>query len=88
MHKGIVGRVPTSTDQGPGSITNDIGRGGGNERYLREYIQRKQESDGFFAKAPETKKLTFDEWYLQRLIDFDGVHPSAHIIWKAAQENK
>lgn len=39
-------------------------------------------------QAEPQKKLSFDEWYKRRLVDFDGRHPSAAVVWKAAQENK
>lgn len=28
--------------------------------------------------------MTFEEWYQHRLVEFDGQHPSAAVVWNAA----
>lgn len=80
MHKGMVGRVPTTEDNGPGTAFRS-------EHTLSDYLNKKYKHDAFVAVAAEKKKLSFEEWYQQRLIDFDGQHPSASVIWNAAQDN-
>lgn len=60
--------------------------GRGVDHTLSDYIRRKNQDEAFNTVNAE-KKLTFEEWYSQRLIDFDGEHPSAQTVWKAAQEN-
>lgn len=63
---------------------NDIQKPGASCKTLADYIALKQESDSFFKK---NSKLTFAEWYPinKSKIGFD--YESAHIVWKAAQEN-
>lgn len=68
-------RPELDTVNPPGQIRNDI--------TLGDYVARKQE-----YMREEAKKLSFEEWYKQRLIDFNGEHPSAQIVWEAAQRNK
>ena len=96
LHKGFTGRSETN---GPASSKNDIGRRGTNERYLREYIARKQESDSFFDRYDPTdpstyktkKKLAFDEYwdkiYKPATIGQMDLERVASMVWKAAQEN-
>lgn len=74
MHKGLIGKI-----EGGGSApANDV--------TLADYIRRKTRTEAFEMVAKENK-LTFEEWYQRRLIEFDGTHPSAAVVWKAAQEN-
>lgn len=49
-----------------------------NDITLGDYIDR---------KYPETKKLTFDEWW-ELCNDDDFHYMTARRVWKAAQENK
>lgn len=69
-------------------VRNDIGKRGGKDLYLRDYITRKQESDNFFDK-PEPKKLTFEEWWETQVWAGFKNDPLGYIknVWKAAQEN-
>lgn len=78
MHKGLIGK-----SEGGASVKH-LDRG--EEVTLGDYIHRKTRQEAFDAVANE-KKLSFDEWYQRRLIEFDGEHPSAAVVWKAAQEN-
>lgn len=63
------------------------------ERYLRDYITRKQESDSFFADAPKAKRLTFNEWWDSGNVSKENPYRPdsaafwAYEGWKAAQEN-
>lgn len=51
FHKGMTGRTE---ENGPASVKNDIGKRGGQDLYLRDYITRKQESDTLFTGASMT----------------------------------
>lgn len=64
----------------PGQIVNPIDR----SKTIGGIIDRVMRSEA----EPIKTKLTFDEWYQHRLVEFDGEHPSAAVVWKAAQENK
>ena len=82
-------RAELDMEHPPGQIVNPVGEphhvGGRTDTPLTlgDYIKRKEA-----AINKESKKMTFEEWYQQRMIDFDGNHPSAFIVWQAAQENK
>lgn len=90
MHKGMLGRID---ETGPGSapksntVVNPLGFViQPSDQTLSDYIRRKQRQAALDSIAAEGK-LTFEQWYSQHLIDFDGKHPSAAAVWKAAQEN-
>lgn len=61
------------------------------DQTLGDYLARKRRYDALdtvaLEKVNNVKKLTFEQWYKQCMIDFNGRHPSAETVWKAAQEN-
>lgn len=82
---------PGASVKNDSSVRNDIGKRGGKDLYLRDYITRKQESESFYepCKVYAKKKLTFEEWLHQSSF----VEPDAGTkiwlkeCWKVAQEN-
>ena len=72
MHKGLIGKSE--------------GGGSAGDKTLADYLRRKNRQEAF-NHVNEEKKQSFQEWYQQYLIDFDGKHPSADVVWYSAQRN-
>jgi hypothetical protein len=75
MHKGMVGRIPSSQDNGPAS-----------DKTLGDYVNRKYSQD----MVPARGTRTFEDWYLSvEMQTYDKTeYDCMKMAWAAAQENK
>lgn len=68
------------TDNPPGQIRNDV--------TLSDYIDRKERTYNPQDLTVVKKKLTFDEWYKSKGLDFDLSYKAVLMdCWDASREN-